>query len=267
VPEGDTVYALARRLDAALRGRELTQGDLRVPAHATDDLTGREILEHVTHGKHLLTRFSDDLTLHTHLRMSGSWTISSEGRWLPPAVMPDVRVVLRTDGPAAYGVRLPVVELIRTRYEHSAVGHLGPDPLRDDWNLAEATRRVEADPDRPLVATLLDQRCVAGFGNLWANELCFLRGHNPWTPVGEVDVAALLELGARALHRSATVPGAMQVTTGKRRKGEQHWVAGRAGRPCLRCGTRVRVVAEVANDPERRRTWWCPSCQPESAAG
>ena len=265
MPEGDTVYALARRLDTALRDRVLIRGELRVPAHATDDLAGLTVLEHITHGKHLLTRLSGDLTLHTHLLMSGSWTVSDTGRWLPKAVMPDVRVVLRTDGPAAYGVRVPVVDLMRTRDEASVVGHLGPDPLRDDWDITEAARRVAAEPDRPLVAALLDQRCVAGFGNLWANELCFLRGHSPWTPVGEVDVPPLLELGARALRHSATVPGAMQVTTGLRRKGEQHWVAGRAGRPCLRCGTTVRVVAEVSNDPERRRTWWCPTCQPGPA--
>ncbi len=262
MPEGDTVYALARRLDTALRGRVLTRGELRVPAHATENLSGRTVLAHLTHGKHLLTRLSGELTLHTHLRMSGSWTISHTGRWLPRDVMPDVRVVLRTDGPAAYGVRLPVVDLLRTADEGQVVGHLGPDPLRDDWDIEEAARRLRVDPDRPLIAALLDQRCVAGFGNLWANELCFLRGHNPWTPVGAVDLHALLELGARALRRSATVPGAMQVTTGDRRKGEQHWVAGRAGRPCLRCGTPVRVVAEVPNDPERRRTWWCPTCQP-----
>ncbi|BBX19128.1 endonuclease VIII [Mycolicibacterium duvalii] len=265
MPEGDSVYALARRLDGALSGRVLTRGRLRVPQHATDDLTGRTVGEHVTHGKHLLTRLSGDLTLHTHLRMSGSWTISLAGRRLPRTVMPDVRVVLRTDGPAAYGVRLPVVELLRTADESRVVGHLGPDPLRADWDLDEAVRRLTADPARPLAAALLDQRCVAGFGNLWANELCFLRGHSPWTPVGEVDARALLQLGARALRHSATVPGAMQVTTGNRRKGETHWVAGRAGRSCLRCGTRVRVVAEVANDPERRRTWWCPTCQPGPA--
>jgi endonuclease-8 len=103
---------------------------------------------------------------------------------------------------------------------------------------------------------------VAGWGNLWANELCFLRGHSPWTPVAEVDVPALVRLGARALRRSAKVPGAYQVTTGDTRRGEQHWVAGRARRPCLRCGTEVRVVDAVPNDPSRRRTWWCPSCQP-----
>lgn len=262
MPEGDTVYALARRLDAALRNRVLTHGELRVPAHATDDLAGLTVLEHVTHGKHLLTRLSGGLTLHTHLLMSGSWTISEAGRWLPKAVMVDVRAVLRTDGPAAYGVTIPIVELLRTRDEVSVVGHLGPDPLRNDWDITEAGRRLVAQPDRPLVAALLDQRCVAGFGNLWVNELCFLRGHNPWTPVGTVDVTALLELGARALRHSATVPGAMQVTTGIRRKGEQHWVAGRAGRPCLHCGTTVQVVAEVSNDPEQRRTWWCPNCQP-----
>ncbi|MBX7448774.1 Fpg/Nei family DNA glycosylase [Mycolicibacterium sp. 3033] len=261
MPEGDTVYALARRLDEALRDRTLVHGELRVPAHATDDLAGRAVIAHVTHGKHLLTRLSGDVTLHTHLRMSGSWTVSKAGRWLPRSVMPDVRVLLRTDGPAAYGVKLPVVELVRTADEGQCIGHLGPDPLREDWDLGEAARRLGADPQRPLIAALLDQRCVAGFGNLWANELCFLRGHDPWTPVGHVDTAALLELGARALHHSATVPGAMQVTTGVRRRGEQHWVAGRAGRPCLRCGTTVRVVAEVAGDPERRRTWWCPTCQ------
>jgi endonuclease VIII len=261
VPEGDTVFALARRLDGALRGRTLTRGELRVPAHATDDLAGRVVLAHVTHGKHLLTRLSGDLTLHTHLRMSGSWTVSQTGRRLPAAVLPDVRVLLRTDGPAAYGVKLPVVDLVRSRDEALVIGHLGPDPLRDDWDAAEAAGRLTRDPDRPLIAALLDQRCVAGFGNLWANELCFLRGHDPWTPVGRVDVDALLALGARALRHSATVPGAMQVTTGVRRKGEQHWVAGRAGRPCLRCGTTVEVVAEVAGDPERRRTWWCPHCQ------
>lgn len=256
------MFALARRLDAALRGRVLTHGRLRVPAHAAEDLGGLTVLEHVTHGKHLLTRLSEDVTLHTHLRMSGSWTISRAGRRLPATVMPDVRVVLRTDGPAAYGIRLPVVELLRTRDEFMVVGHLGPDPLRPDWDAREALRRMREDGGRPVVAVLLDQRCVAGFGNLWANELCFLRGLSPWTPIDQVDVEALLALGARALRHSATVPGAMQVTTGHRRKGESHWVAGRAGRPCLRCSTVVRAIDEVPNDPERRRTWWCPNCQP-----
>ena|GEM_PF-4392458 len=129
---------------------------------------GLTVLEHRTHGKHLLTRLSNDLTLHTHLLMSGSWTVPDTGRWLPKAVTLGVRVVLRTDGPAAYGVKIPIVELLRTRDEGDVIGHLGPDPLRGDWDIAEAARRLSENPDRPLVAALLDQRCVAGFGNLWA---------------------------------------------------------------------------------------------------
>jgi endonuclease VIII len=263
MPEGDSVYLVARRLDRALKGRRLARSDLRVPSVATLDLAGRTVLENATHGKHLLTRLSDDLTLHTHMRMQGSWTVVGPGKRLPSRSMGDVRVVLEPDsGSTAYGVRLPVVDAVRTSREDEVVGHLGPDPLRDDWDADEAVHRLGQDPSRPLVAVLLDQRLVAGLGNLWANELCFLRGHSPWTPVGEVDVPATVRLAARALRTSALVPGVHQVTTGNTRRGEQHWVAGRAGRPCLRCGTEIQVVEEVPGDPDRRRTWWCPTCQP-----
>jgi NADH dehydrogenase/endonuclease-8 len=177
--------------------------------------------------------------------------------------MGDVRVVLEAmNGSTAYGLLLPVVDVVHTTREAALVGHLGPDPLREDWDPAEAARRIAQDPARPVAATLLDQRNIAGLGNLWVNELCFLRGHSPWTPVGEVDVEALVRLAFRALRTSALTPEAYQVTTGNTRRGEQHYVAGRAGRACLRCGSPVRVVDEVVNDPDRRRTWWCPTCQP-----
>lgn len=268
MPEGDSVYLLARRLDRALKGRRLARSDLRTPSVATVDLAGRTVLEHASHGKHLLTRMSDDLTLHTHLRMQGSWSVVGAGKRLPSRLMGDVRVVLETEaGPTAYGVLLPVVDVVRTSSEHELVGHLGPDPLREDWDPGEAARRLEAEPSRVLATALLDQRVLAGLGNLWVNEVCFLRGHSPWTPVGDVDVPALVSLAARALRTSVRVPGAYQVTTGNTRRGEQHWVAGRAGRPCLRCRTMVRVVEEVPNDPERRRTWWCPTCQPGPGPG
>ncbi|WP_375484898.1 DNA-formamidopyrimidine glycosylase family protein [uncultured Jatrophihabitans sp.] len=262
MPEGDSVYLVARRLDTALRDRMLTAGELRVPQHATADLAGRTVLGHDTHGKHLLTRLDGDggLTLHTHLRMDGSWTVVRAGRQLPARLDGDIRVRLGADdGQVAYGLSIPVVELIKTDEEDSVVGHLGPDPLRKDWDAAVAVERLSSDPSRPLAAALLDQRLVAGLGNLWANELAFLRGHSPWTPIGDVDVPALVRLAARALRVSATVEGMYQVTTGNRRRGEQHWVTGRAGRPCLRCGTPVRVAAETADE---RRTWWCPHCQP-----
>ncbi len=272
MPEGDTVYRLARRLDAALAGRVLAKGALNVPQHATADLSGFTVAGNATHGKHLLTRLTRDdgepLTLHTHLRMDGSWTVLAPGRRLPRSVEPDVRVRLElVGGGSAVGVKLPVVELLATRDEQTAIGHLGPDPLRADWDAAEAVRRLLADPARPFVAALLDQRLMAGLGNLWVNEVSFLRGVWPWTPVGDVDVPGAVKLAARMLRFSATHPRAVQVTTGDLRPGRQHWVAGRAGQPCLRCGTTVQVKAEVAGDPEQRRTWWCPSCQPAPGAG
>ncbi len=263
MPEGDSVWKLARRLDPPLLGQTLVTGDLRVPQHATADLAGRTVLAHATHGKHLLTRLSQGLTLHTHLRMDGSWTVTAPGRRLPARVLPDVRVLLRTRrGHTAHGISLPVVGLVETAHEDRVVGHLGPDPLHEGFDLDEGVRRLGADPARPVVSALLDQRLIAGFGNLWANELCFLRGVSPWTPVGEVDLEALLRLGVRALRRSARVPGAYQVTTGTVRRGEQHYVSGRQRRPCLRCATPVRQVDAVTNDPGNRVTWWCPSCQP-----
>ncbi len=273
VPEGDTVFQTARSLDQVLAGATLVHGRLNVPAHATADLAGAVVLGTATHGKHLLTRLrrspevtgdgEEHLTLHTHRRMDGDWVLLGPGRRLPRRADPDVRVLLVTDaGATAAGLRMPVVELLRTDREHEVIGHLGPDLLHADFDGAEAVRRFTADPTRPLAATLLDQRVVAGLGNLWANELCYLLGVSPWTPVGEVDPRRVLTRAARALRFSANNPGAYQVTTGDTRAGRTHWVAGMAGKPCWRCGTAVRMVPEVPGDAGRRRTWWCPRCQP-----
>ncbi len=269
MPEGDSVYVLARRLDRGLLGRRVVRSDLRVPRLATRDLAGRTVLEHATHGKHLLTRFDGGpgggpgATLHSHLLMDGEWSVTRPGKRLPTRLMAQVRVVLETaGGTTAWGLRLHQLDLVATADEHRLVGHLGPDPLRADWDAAEAGRRLRADPGVPLVSALLDQTRMAGLGNLWVNELAFLVGASPWTPVGEVDVERLVARAATALRHSATVPGAYQVTTGLSRRGEDHWVAGRQGRPCLRCGTEVLAVDELPDDPAHRRTWWCPRCQP-----
>jgi endonuclease VIII len=268
VPEGDSVFVLARRLDRSLTGTTIVRSDLRVPRLATRDLAGRQVLEHVTHGKHLLTRFSGDVTLHSHLLMDGSWTVTRPGRRLPGRLMPEVRVVLENDaGATAYGLNLHQLELVASAREAELVGHLGPDPLRADWDHDEAVRRLGADPRVPLVSALLDQTRIAGLGNLWVNELCFLVGRRPWTPVGEVDLDALVRLAARALRHSALTPGALQVTTGAARRGEDHWVSGRQGRACLRCGTRIEMVPELPDDPANRRTWSCPHCQPGPGPG
>ena len=263
MPEGDSVFRLAARLRAALDGRRIVSGELRGGRAAGTRLDGRGIVGHDTHGKHLLTRFDDGLSLHTHLRMQGSWTITGPGRSVPRRVVPTVRIRMSLgDGRTAWGLDVPVVELVPTADESRVLGGLGPDPLRADWDADTAVRRVTRDPSRPVIAALLDQRGMAGLGNLWANEICFLRGVYPWSPVGDVDAVALVDRAAESLRASARIPGMYQVTTGRTRRGESHWVVGRAGRACLRCGTTVRGRAEVPGDPGRRRTWWCPRCQP-----
>ncbi len=268
MPEGDSVWRAARHLDRGLAGEMLARTDFRVPQHATADLSGRTVLPTTTHGKHLLTRFDDGTTLHTHFRMEGSWTVVGAGRRLPRRFDPDIRVRLEARaGQVGYGLCIPVVELIRTREEHRVVGHLGPDPLREDWDADEAVRRLGQDPARPVASALLDQRLLAGLGNLWVNEICFLRGISPWTPVGEVDLAGTVALGRRCLQQSIMVRGNGQVTTGNPKPGEEHWVYGRTGLACRRCGTLVGYAREVLGNAARRATWWCPHCQPGPGPG
>ncbi len=263
MPEGDSVYRAARRLDRGLAGKPLARSQFRVPQHAIADLAGQTVLGTDSHGKHLFTRTDAGITVHSHQRMDGSWTVVRPGSQLPRRARADVRVVLAaSDGHMAYGLRLPVVEILATRDEPSVRGHLGPDPLREDWDPDEAVRRLHGAPSRPIAAALLDQRNLAGLGNLWVNECCFLRGYGPWLPVGGLDLPATVRLAARMLRASAFGRSSAQATTGIARAGEDHWVYGRTGEPCRRCGTPIRNVAEVPGDAERRHTWWCPHCQP-----
>jgi len=244
---------------AGLVGRTVTGSDFRVPQHATADLSGRQVLAFDSCGKHMLTRFSAGLTLHTHFEMDGSWQLVGVGKQLPSTFQDEIRLVLRTDGPTAYALRMPVLELLPTEREHEVVGHLGPDLLGPGWDEAEAVRRLSAAPDRPIAEAVLDQRNLAGIGNLWAVETCYLRGVSPWTPVREVDLPAFVQLARRMMRYALQHPG--QVTTGDTRRGQTHWVYGRAERPCRRCGTPV-AFRDATGAPYARETWWCPVCQP-----
>jgi endonuclease VIII len=273
--EGDAVHRCAARLDA-LSGATVVRSDFRTPSLATADLAGRALAATRAHGKHLLTRFDGDLTLHSHLRMSGSWTVvrkhGTRGRPLLPRHLA-VRAVLTLDsGVSLVGVDVPVLELLRTRDEHRVVGHLGPDVLagrptatQEHFDVDDALARLRRDPGRPIVEALLDQRGVSGLGNLWAVEICFLRGLCPWTPVGDVDLEPLLALARRMIGHSLD-HGTGMTTTGVTRRGENHWVTGRSNRPCRRCGTLVRFrPAAGSGAPYTREVWWCPSCQPAPA--
>ena len=243
-----------------LVGRTVLRSEFRVPQHATADLSGRVVEAFDSYGKHMLTRFSGGLTLHTHFEMDGAWQVTGPGRVLPRALVDDIRLVLQTDGPTAYALRMPVLELLPTAEEDRVVGHQGPDVLGASWEEERAVANLSRDPDRPLVEALLDQRNLAGIGNLWAVEVCFLRGHSPWTPVREVDLHPAVRLARRMMQHSLEHPG--QVTTGDTRRGRTHWVYGRAERPCRRCGTPVQFRDSVTGQPYARETWWCPSCQP-----
>ncbi|WP_327400877.1 DNA glycosylase [Streptomyces sp. NBC_01288] len=201
MPEGDTVWQTAKRLHAALAGKMLTRSDLRVPKYATADLTGRAVLDVTPRGKHLLTRVEGGLTLHSHLRMDGTWKVYANGQRWSGGPAHQIRVILGTADHTAVGYRLPVLELLRTTEEHRAVGHLGPDLLGPDWNPQLALANLLADPTRPLGEALLDQRNLAGIGNIYKSELCFLLGATPWLPVGALpaDRAAKLPAIAKRL--------------------------------------------------------------------
>lgn len=256
MPEGDTVFRTARRLDRALAGGLVTEFDLRVPQAATVDLTGMTVAGVAPRGKHLLLRIGE-FTVHSHLRMDGSWRLYRPGeRWRHPAFK--TRAVVGTAATQAVGVDIAEVTVVATRDEHTLVGHLGPDPLAEDWNPAEAVSRLSAD-ERAIHVALLDQRNVAGFGNEYAAELLFLRGILPETPTPQVDVAALIDLGARTIR--ANRDRADRTFTGDARPGFTDWVYGRARRPCRRCGTLIRT-GSIGADPTRERvTFWCPNCQ------
>ncbi|MDP9822678.1 DNA-formamidopyrimidine glycosylase family protein [Nocardioides massiliensis] len=272
MPEGDTVYRAARELDEALTGRVLTLSDFRVPAYATVDLAGRTVLGTIPRGKHLLTRFSaagdsPPLTLHTHLKMEGIWQVQRPGdKWRRPTHLLRVRLAVgerdAADRIDALGFELGVVDLAPTAEEDTFVGHLGPDLLGPDWDVDEALRRMRGtDQDRAIAEVLLDQRVLAGVGNVFKSEICFVSGVHPHTPVGQLDDAKLrkmLVLSQRMLE--ANKLRGERTTTGIARRGQRLWVYGRRDQPCRRCGAKIRR-AEDGEPGKERSTYWCPGCQ------
>ncbi|PJJ65666.1 DNA-formamidopyrimidine glycosylase family protein [Compostimonas suwonensis] len=258
MPEGDTVYRAARTLDEALAGQTLIVCDLRMPAVAAIDLSGEVVHEVVSRGKHLLMHIGA-YTVHSHLAMEGSWHVYARGsRWRRPAWQ--ARAVLETAERVAVGFDLAALDVVPTAGESSVVGHLGPDLLGARWDAAEAVRRLEARPEVPFAVAMLDQRNLAGLGNVYANELGFLRGILPTRPLGEVpDVAACVDLAHRLI--TANRDRAARTTTGDTRPGRRTWVYGREGRPCLRCGTPIERSALGATALTERDTFFCPRCQ------
>lgn len=297
MPEGDTLYRVARTLNQALAGQVVRRFDsayaplLRIDEEAP--LCGRTVQRVEARGKWCLIwlgprrapsaaspprRWDSVLVLCTHLRMSGMWHIyragstpGSDEPWQRPRR--EMRVLLATDALVAVGFRVPVASLLTVPelVRHPDLARLGPDLLAEPFAAAEALRRLRADGDRELGDALLDQRLVAGLGNVYKSELCFMTGLHPFLPVGAVPEAALakvLELGQRLLRANAYAPSSaaevvtftgLRRTTAAMDPRRRLWVYGRAGLPCRRCGT---PIGERRQGPGARVTFFCPTCQP-----
>jgi endonuclease VIII len=269
MPEGDTIHRAANALDRALRGRVVTRFESVYPhlmrVDEDDPLAGRTILGVSARGKHLLIRFSGNLTLRTHMRMHGSWHIYRPGeRWLRPER--NARIILETAEIFAVAFSVPVAEMIPTDRESRApeLKRLGPDLLSESFDRDEARRRLEQQMDASIADALLNQSVLAGIGNVYKSEVLFLAGVDPRTPVSLLSSSRLdelIELSLRLLSRNASGnvarPGSRQ-TTPYRTPERRLWVYGRGGRPCFRCGT--TIVREL-HGRDARSTYWCPSCQ------
>jgi endonuclease-8 len=273
VPEGDSVWRAAAQLHQALAGQTLTASDFRVPRFATLNLAGWTVTEVVPRGKHLLMRVAGPderkLTIHSHLKMEGTWQVYPPGgRWRKPGFT--ARCVLRTAVADAVGFSLGIVEVVRTAEEDKIVGYLGPDLLGPDWDLAEAEQRIRAAPEVPIGVALLDQRNLAGIGNIYRCEACFLSGVHPATPVSAVQDLRTLMTDAKQLleanlgpGRRVTVLNPRGMPVGRMAGRPGYWVYRREHQPCLKCGTPIRRdVLGKANGEEERDIYFCPKCQP-----
>jgi endonuclease-8 len=275
MPEGDTIFRVARTLNRALAGRTVTRFD-SVFSHLTrvDDtarIRGRTIDRVDARGKHLLIWFSGDLVLRTHMRMHGSWHIYRPGeRW--QRSRDDMRIVLETPDILAVAFMVPVAEFMSADAIDRAesLRDLGPDLLRDDFDPAVAVSRLQQRGDMEIADALLDQRALAGIGNIYKSETLFATRINPFTPVSRVTGEQLAALVARAVtfmranigedSRGIATCGGLRRTTGQFDPGARFWVYGRAGKPCRRCGT---PIARAKQGPNARSTYWCPRCQPQ----
>jgi endonuclease VIII len=222
----------------------------RVPRFATVDLTGQVVDEVLSRGKHLFIRVGR-VSIHSHLKMDGSWRVGNR----PVRVDHRARIILETNGVRAVGADLGVLEILERDRDCDVVAHLGPDLLGEDWDPARAAANLVARPDRPIGEALLDQRVLAGIGNVYRNELCFVSGHLPTAPVSAVADPRRLVSRARDMLWANRFRWT-RCTTGDTRPGRQLWVYGRAGQPCRRCGTSINC-----DDAGERVTYWCPSCQ------
>jgi endonuclease VIII len=274
MPEGDTLFRTARTLNRALAGRAVTAFETVLPALARVDhdhpIAARTVVGVRSVGKHLLIEFTGGLFLRTHMRMNGDWHIYRPGeRWRRPRSA--MRVVIATDEFVAVAFGVPVAEFVAARdlERHVELGALGPDLLDERFDAGEAARRLRARPHADLAEVLLNQRVMAGVGNVFKSEVLFVAGLDPFRAVGSLadEQVTRLVAVARDLLRAnvfdaaragAATWGGYRRTTRSAHPDARLWVYGRSGRPCRRCGTPIAYRKQGAN---ARGTYWCARCQ------
>jgi endonuclease VIII len=276
VPEGDTIYRAARALGHVLEGKVVTRFETALaPLASVDDnapLAGRTVDKVESRGKWLLIHFSGDLILVTHMRMSGSWHIYRVGeRW--HRSRREMRVVVATADMEAVAFNVPVAKFYtaRTLERNSTIPKLGPDLLGADFAADEARARLLAHGDEEVANVLLNQRVMAGLGNVYKSEVLFACGVHPFRPVSALtnaEVDCILDRAKRFLEANVREggDGGMVTYTGLRRTtraadpGARLWVYRRQGKECRRCGAAILMRRQ---GPGARSTYWCPVCQPE----
>ena len=267
MPEGDTLFRTAAVLGEVLVGHRIVAARGRPGGAQLERLVGTRIVRVESLGKHLLIDVDAGLSLHSHLGLHGSWHRYRPGeRWHRP---PSRAVaVIEVDGAVAVCFDAPTVELIETRAlgVHPVLRRLGPDLIRSDEPVDGLVSRLRAlPPQTPVGEALLDQRVMAGLGNVYRSEVCFLERVDPFAQLASLSDATLRRLveTGRILIRANRSSPARTTVPGARSPEGRLWVYGRTGRPCRRCGR--SIVSRVSGDMPRR-TWWCPSCQPAAGA-
>jgi endonuclease-8 len=263
VPEGDTIWRTARTLDAALAGKTLTGFDSTLPAAlasaARHGLVGKTVESVEAHGKHLLVCFGGGVVLHTHQGMKGGWRLYRKGSARRPP-RGRARARLETSDAVALCHRAPVVEVLsrRQRASHPALVRLGPDVLAEDFDPREARARLRRHGSVEIGVALLDQTALAGVGNVYKSEVLFLAGVAPGARVGELDDECLERVVVLARDLMSRNRGAGPRRTTSALSSSPLWVYRRTGRPCRRCGSRIRRVVQ---GEQARATYFCPGCQ------
>jgi endonuclease-8 len=273
MPEGDTIFRAARTLERALAGKSVVTFESVFPhltrMHDDEPITGRTLHSVRSAGKHILMEFSGGLLLRTHMRMNGSWHIYRPGeRWQRPRRA--MRIVIGTSDFVAVGFDIPVAEMLKTKDvgRHHELRSLGPDLLSETFDADEARRRMRERPGAAIADVLLNQRVLAGIGNVYKSEVLFACAVNPFMTVGSLSDAQLdclistaqrfLRINVSNIVAPMTTYAGFRRTTRRMDPAERLWVYGRAGGPCRKCGTTISVRAQGR---DARLTYWCTTCQ------